>query len=551
MVRSSAVILTSLWAGLSAVFGFASAQDISDRDAARFLMQASFGPNRESIADLQARGYVGWLQHQMDLPYVSVSDRIDASREVRQRGRVVELIDLFSEQAFYGEDQLRQRIRFALSQIVVASLSDSVTRGEVPAFLDYVDALGEEAFGNYCTLVRRVTFQPTMALYLTYYKNQKADEQRGVAPDENYAREVMQLFTIGLEELEIDGTPTGVPTYDQDDVSGLAAVFTGLALPGENFDKSNKTVRPFRGELVGFPAFHEASEKRFLGKTIGPGNDAVASVNEALDHLLMHPNVAPFISKQLIQRLTMSNPSPQYIERVARAFNEGLYKTSAGATFGVGERCDMSATTAAILLDPEARRRPGDGDEIAGKVREPIIRAIHTIRSVSDGHQLSVEGPIPQLGQFHKATDVWGRQLPFSSPTVFNFYRPTYVRPGSEAEAEGIIAPETQILTASHFAATTTWVNGCVIRMRCWTEERLPPNLTQYYAVATRPSKLVDMLDLYLTAGTLHPETRKRISSALWTIDVPPGAQREEALTKRLSLAFSMVITSPEFMVQR
>ncbi|MEM0930511.1 MAG: DUF1800 family protein [Pseudomonadota bacterium] len=552
MVRAGFSWMAAAWVGLWAACGLSCAQTISDEEAARFLIQASFGPNRASIADLQERGYVGWLQHQMALPYVSAGDRIDASRKVRERKQTDELIDLFWEEALYGEDQLRQRMRFALSQIVVASLDDTITRRAFPAYLDYVDVLGEEALGNYCTLIRRVSFQPTMAIYLTFYKNQKADEARGVVPDENYAREIMQLFTIGLEELEIDGTPTGVPTYDQDDVSELAAVFTGLALPGEDFGLSRRKARPFRGTLIGFPDYHEASEKRVLGAVIGPGSDPVASVNEALDHLLSHPNVAPFVVKQLIQRFVSSNPSPAYVERVARVFNEGQYTAEGGVTFGSGERCDLEATTAAILLDPEAREKPDRDEAARGKVREPIIRAIHIFRALSADHQVGERGVVPDLGELHRPNDAWARQVPFHSPTVFNFFRPSYVRPGSNAEVEGAVAPETQIMTATHFAAQTVWAGRCAVLMGCQTTELPPSDLGPYLSAAGRPGRLVDMIDLYLTAGTLPKATRNRIVNALWTIDQQPNnRQRHDPQSRRVALAFDMVTTSPEFMVQR
>ncbi len=551
MVRSAFFALLAFWASVWSMGTQATAQDVSDEQAARFLLQASFGPEKDSIRDVQRRGYVGWLKHQMSLPRMSVAERVQESRWIKKRNFGEELIDLFWEQALFGEDQLRQRMRFALSQIVVASLADTVTSRHHEAYLDYVDLLDEEALGNYCSLVRRVSFQPTMALYLTYYKNQKADEERGIFPDENYARELMQLFTIGLEELELDGTSTGVPTYDQDDVSGLASVFTGLALAGEGFESQHNIAKPFRGELVGYPEYHETSEKRFLGTVVGPGDDAVASVHEALDHLLAHPNVAPFISKQLIQRLVSSNPSPDYIERVARAFNAGRYVAGEDVSFGSGERCDLEATVAAILLDPEARSITLSGGDIAGKVREPIIRAIHIMRVVSGDGEVSTQGLVPNYQELHRDRDEWGRQRPYLSPTVFNFYRPTYVIPGSATEAKGAVAPEAQIMTASHFAAQTTWADRCAVQRRCQINELPPPDLVPFLTIAHKPRKLVDLLDLHLTAGQLDPKTRSRIITALWTIDVRPGPDLEKSLKKRVSLAFSMVTTSPEFMVQQ
>ncbi|MEM6912840.1 MAG: DUF1800 family protein [Pseudomonadota bacterium] len=529
-----------------------AAEEISEEDAARFLLQASFGPHHESILEVQRRGYVGWLNHQMALPLSSVAERVETSYAANgDNNGEKPLIGLFWEQALHGDDQLRQRLRFALSQIVVASLEDPATRRAMLAYLDYVDMLGEEALGNYCTLIRRVTFQPTMALYLTYYENQKADEDRGIVPDENYAREIMQLFTIGLEHLELDGTPTGEPTYDQNDVSGLASVFTGLALPGENFRNGRASVKVIRGDLVGYPQYHEPGEKRFLGTVVGPGRDAIESVNAALDHLLAHPNVAPFISKQLIQKLVTSNPSPAYIERVARAFNAGEFRAPGDVLFGKGQRCDMQATTAAILLDPEARQRPGKDDQLTGKVREPLIRVIHLMRAFGSQQDLTVDGTVPYANYLNSSHDPWAFQSPFTSPTVFNFYRPSYAKPGSEVESMGAVAPETQLMTVSHLAVQTTWMASCVVTAGCEDGGLFKPALAPFIKAADRPGALVDMLDLYLTANTLMPKTKRRITTALWSINVPYDRRRDEKLEKRLSTAVTMVATAPEFMVQR
>ncbi|MEO1042746.1 MAG: DUF1800 family protein [Pseudomonadota bacterium] len=552
MARAYLYRLMALWVGVAASIMPASAQEVSQDEAARFLLQSSFGPDPDSIRDVQRLGYAGWLQQQMALPLPSVAERVEKSYAAGDdHGSIEPLIALFWEQALYGDDQLRQRMRFALSQIVVASLEDPATRRAMLAYLDYVDMLGEEALGNYCTLIRRVTFQPTMALFLTYYENQKADEERGVVPDENYAREIMQLFTIGLEELALDGTPSGRPTYRQDDVSGLASVFTGLALPGENFRNGKANVKTIRGELIGYPDFHEPGEKRFLGAVIDPGQDAVASVNAALDYLLAHPNVAPFVAKQLIQKLVTSNPSPAYIERVARAFNEGEFKASNDVRFGAGQRCDLQATTAAILLDPEARQRPGKDDQYSGKVREPLIRVIHLLRTFASDRELTDNGLVPYSNFLKSGQDSWAYQTPFRSPTVFNFYRPSYAKPGSEVDGMGAVAPETQTMTVSHLATQTTWLSACIVRGVCEKGDLYQPALAPFMTAADRPKQLVEMLDLYLTGSSLMPKTKRRITTALWSINVPYDRRRQEALEKRLATAITMVTTAPEFMVQR
>ncbi|MEM9740946.1 MAG: DUF1800 family protein, partial [Pseudomonadota bacterium] len=319
--------------------------------AAKFLNRASFGASMAEVNALVGRDAADWLTEQFAVPAKDYTPEVEIA-EAQGKGFKPHT-SVFWDKAINGADQLRQRMVFALSQIVVAA-DESTNDSFQVAF--YIDVLQKHAFGNYRELLEDVTYTPHMGLYLTYLKNRAGDPATGRIPDENYAREIMQLFTIGLVELNLDGSPKLdgdgqlIETYDNDDISGLARVFTGLSYPNRWANPGPDLIGA-RDFMVVYPQNHSTLEKSFLGFTIPANTPGEMSIDMALDRLFSHPNVAPFISKQLIQRFTASSPAPDYIERVATAFEAGLFKADNGTVFGTGQRGDLKATIAAVLLD--------------------------------------------------------------------------------------------------------------------------------------------------------------------------------------------------------
>jgi uncharacterized protein (DUF1800 family) len=419
-----------------------SVDPLDDQDAVRFLMQASFGGSPDDVTALKSKGIPTWLSEQVSAPSVSYQKRAMEIAGDKWIGDGT-LQALFWERAIHGEDQLRQRMSFALSQIVVASMLDPGLRGRAREFSVYLDILQDHALGNYCDMLREVSLSPVMGTYLTHLGNRKADEVTGFVPDENYAREIMQLFTIGLVELNRGGVPTTEETYTIEDVQGLAQIFTGLSWADTDFYRPSVTDYNRYLPMEAFTFQHEEKAKAFLGTTIDLGSDAIISVEAALDHLLEHPNVAPFIARQLIQKLVTSNPSPAYVERVAGAFDSGMVRFADGTTIGTGSRCDLAATAAAILADPEARGVPSDPN--FGKIRSPILRLAHLLRAVRVPQSVTTSGDQPAAWGLDNLEDAskFGMNA-FVSPSVFNFYRPGYVAPGTDSAAAGLVTPEFQ-----------------------------------------------------------------------------------------------------------
>ena len=334
-------------------------------------------------------------------------------------------------------DQLRRRVGYALSQILVASSNDL---GQ-STIAHYMDLLEQHAFGTFRELLEAVSRSQAMGEYLTFVNNRKADPRRGRVPDENYAREVMQLFTIGLWELEPDGTRRlaggqPIPSYDQDDIAGLARVFTGWRRPDD------ETPARYSLPMVMREQDHEPGAKSFLGTTIPPDTLGEDSLVMALDTLAAHDNVGPFIGRQLIQRLVTSNPSPAYIRRVSETFADN----------GSGVRGDLGAVVRAVLLDDEAWR--ADQPATFGKLREPVLRFTVVARALditsSDDDNWSFDNTRDS------ATSLG--QLPFASPSVFNFYRPGYVAPQTPLSDLDLVAPEFQIVDETSAIGWVNWL---------------------------------------------------------------------------------------------
>ncbi|MEO1020789.1 MAG: DUF1800 family protein, partial [Pseudomonadota bacterium] len=360
----------------------------SELEATRFLARATFGGSKAEIASLNGRDAADWLASEfsksasLTLPTLTAQPR---NSNGNLRGNVVDA--LYWDHIIGSDDQVRQRMAFALSQILVysdAADSDQLMRAY------YQDIMIRNAFGNFRDLLEEVTYSPAMGEWLTYRGNRKGNPNTGRMPDENYAREILQLFSIGLIELNMDGSPKldaqgqQIETYSNDDIEGLARVFTGLSWAGDSFND-----RPQDGDIrqmVMWPEQHSELDKTFLGTTIPAGTEGDESIRIALDTIFEHPNVAPFISRLLIQRFTQSDPSPAYIENVATAFETGRFTAQGGRNFGTGQRGDLRATLAAVLLEPTTfAEPPANGTIMSGKVREPILRFAHWARAFDAG----------------------------------------------------------------------------------------------------------------------------------------------------------------------
>ena len=525
----------------------------TDTQASSFLLSASFGPTADSINELLSLGYSDWFQTQLDIPISSILERtlprLTFSDTSTFKWEAVPR-EFWYKSAVYGEDQLRQRAAFALSQIFVASTEPRGMTFKARMHARYMDIVQEGAFGNFRNLLEDVTYSPMMGMWLTYIGNQKADPDIGRSPDENYAREVMQLFTVGLVELNQDGTRKldaqgqEIEIYDNTDITELAKVFTGLW-----WDRS---VSPDFLDGVGRPSVigeelpmhmydeeHSPFSKTFLGSTIPAGLSGDETISAALDILFNHPNVAPFISKQLIQRFTTSNPSPAYVERVADVFDRGSYMLPDGQVIGSGARGDLAPVWAAILFDPIAVDSYRAMDDTYGKVREPIIRFLHWARFADIG---DVE-VINEANFVSGGTQSTIEQNPYRATSVFNFYRPGYVASGSETAAAGLVAPEMQITHA------TTAINYANLMLN-YISRTSSGNWAGTYdpdirTLAENADDLIDHLDLVLTAGRMSDQTKQSITDALAPVD-PEGN-----LLIRIRLAVLLTVTSQEYITQQ
>jgi len=413
-------------------------------DVARFLTQATFGPTDATISQVQSEGYAAWIAEQEAMGVSSTHVGFMQARRAlpgAPNPSVNEWYGSFWQQAVTAPDQLRQRVKFALSEIFVVSVADPNV-DELSA-ASFYDMLGANAFGNFRTLLEQVSLHPAMGVYLTWIANQKADPNTGRHPDQNYARESMQLMTIGLYQLNPDGTQKldasgqPIPTYTAADIAGLADVFTGYSWYSPNptnttFLGTRKDPNAIITPMIAYPSFHATTAKTFLGTTIPASAtaDPAGDLRIALDTLFNHPNVGPFISRQLIQRLVTSNPSPAYVGRVAAVF----------ANDGKGVRGNLGAVVQAILLDAEARTTSSAvADPNFGKLREPVIRMANWMRAFN---AQSASGGWLQTST---AANTSLAQAPLTSSSVFNFFRPGYVAPGTKTGKLGYVAPEFQI----------------------------------------------------------------------------------------------------------
>jgi uncharacterized protein (DUF1800 family) len=545
-------------------FEIAAAGPCDDADAARFLAQTTFGPTLAEIQHLRTIGYDAWLNEQFaaapsyELRYI---DALVPGQKSAQTHRMEAWMlmamggpDPFDASIVHA-DQLRQRVAFALSEIFVVGDLDATLYNQQRAMAHYNDTLARDAFGNFRTLLEDVTLHPVMAVYLSMLANEKPDPVRNIRPDENYAREVMQLFSVGLVQLNLDGTPTlsggqPVPSYDQYTVKGFAHVFTGWNYAhcpltyyrtcngGNDADPSPDWRRP----MAAFESHHDTTtDKQLLiypgvalpNGLLVHGTDAPTEMAAALDNLFNHPNVGPFIGRQLIQRLVTSNPSPAYVARVAGVFNDN----------GQGVRGDLEAVVRAIVLDVEARNGPSLAPDIFGKLREPLLRPIHLWRAL-DAHATD------RRYDLDKSFWLFYSQAPLRSPSVFNFFHPGY-RPIGEMSQLGMVGPEFEITTDTGvmdvFNDLHKRVFGSV----------LVPNpdptavlfdLSRDAPLATDPMQLIDRYDLLFLSGQMSPFMRQTLFNALLTVAAHNGSTQNE---ERVKEALYLILNSPEYSVQK
>ncbi|MEM1413729.1 MAG: DUF1800 domain-containing protein [Myxococcota bacterium] len=549
-----------------------------DRAAtARFLTQATFGPRPAELDAFTGGSASAWFRGQLDVEPSLLMPRLTAAREEFGDPEDDFLGEIaifespttgFWRNALAGEDQLRQRMAWALSQILVVSNGGGEILTDIPeAVVHFEDLLIRGAFGNFRDLLTEVTYAPAMGYYLTFLGSAKADPVTGRMPDENYARELLQLFTIGVLELAPDGTPTPrdgrTETYDNRDITGLARVFTGFQLdvasleePPErdDFEEFGDYRELWTRPLAIRPRLHSEREKSFLGTTIPANTPGAESVRLALDAIFAHPNVAPFIARQLIQRFVTSDPAPAYVQRVGAAFESGTMTLPDGTSVGSGRRGDLAATLAAVLFDELARSPATRDDPTFGKVREPVLRYSAMVRALEVGEIT----PEYNGELFNTADRETLAQHPYRAPSVFNFYRPGYVAPQTETGENGMTVPELQLVDATTVPGYANWMLFQLVREPDFVDaEEVPdpavleamrrslmPDYAAQLPLAEDPAALIAQLNERLTYGSMSAERQAALAETVGQLDTDEPRQR-------VVLAAWLVLTSPEFLVQR
>jgi uncharacterized protein (DUF1800 family) len=485
--------------------------------AARFLEQASFGPDRASIEEVQRLGFEGWIDQQFQEPVSPYQDPAMIAYT-----SVAPLQARFFTNAVHGPDQLRQRMTFALAQIWVisASLANSPER-----FVPYLRILQNRSFGNYRDLMRDMTLSPTMGDWLNMVNNVKADTTRGTRANENYARELLQLFTIGTVMLTSGGTPLldqgqPMPAYTQFNIQEFSRALTGWTYPTRPESKlAARNAAYYAGPMEAWEANHDTGSKTLLlGIQTPAGQSAAKDLDAVLDNLFYHPNVAPFVCKNLIQHLVKSNPSADYVARVVTVFD--------GPTGGA-QRGELKAVIKAILLDPEARA----GDDASqpeatdGHLREPVLWYAALMRAL--GAMVNDTNPLPSRGA------AMGQNIHFP-PTVFNYYMP-----GTKVTGVDLLGPEFEILTPTTAIERANQVNtviysslgnGAVVDLNSWA------------ALANSPTELLDEIDLIFFRSSMPVELRQILLDAV----VNTAGERAKA-----QAALYLAASSAYYTVQR
>lgn len=524
----------------------------TDAEAARFLQQAQFSVTDADIAALRGGGILAWLNARFAEPAGQTGCAWLDSRgynaitaEERYLSRTPGDYMIWN-QLIAGPDQMRKRVALALSEQFVVSLTPINVFYPPYLIAAYWDVLTAHAFGNFRELLEALTLNAAMGFFLNTRGN-LGENSRGRQPDENYAREVMQLFTIGLHELNLDGTPKldaenkPIETYGPDDVSNLARVFTGYNFDYLSNGGSRTPVAWSRSEIPSThfainrmrlnPNNHSRMDKNFLGASISSTTPGADALTIALDRLFYHANTGPFFARQMIQKLVTSNPSPAYVQRVATVFGNN----------GNDVRGDLKAVWTAILTDEEARALPTDDDTLRGKLREPIVRFVQwarTAEAASDNGAWEID----DLSE----SDRQLAQSPLRAPSVFNFFRPGYVPPNTAIAVAGKQAPEFQLLNES---STAGYINFMQSVTRDGVRD-VKPAYAALLPIAHDIPAVIDWLDLHFSANQLSGETLDVLNRALRSYGITSSSSASAKLDMLAAGSF-LVLISPDYLVQK
>lgn len=516
--------------------------DQQDVIASRFLAQSTFGPTLASIAELKSKANLSvWIDEQMALP-VSLSEPYTRANSNGSMGGARHQV--WWNNVLNQPDQLRQRVAFALSQIFVASDLDYLLANSQFGMASYYDMLSRNAFGNYRQLLEEVTLHPVMGVYLSMVRNEKANEAENIRPDENYAREILQLFSIGLYELNNRGEALPLenprPTYTQKQVEEFARVFTGWNYGVVSTWETNNLGggNVFSTQMVPDERFHDTGSKNLLNGRVAPaGLSTRADMAFALDTVFQHSNVGPFIVKQLIQRLITSNPTPEYIERMSAVFNDN----------GSGERGDLGAVVKAILLDTEARNGHLDNPDF-GKIREPVVRQAHFWRALNGQPGPLAEGVHNTASFTLQRIDEMTGQAILQSPSVFNFYKPdNTIIPGGTS-----LSPEMQIMSEANLASTHNNYHHLIYRFndRSDLSDDNPRvtvvDLQPLVEIATNRDALLDWYNLVFFSGGMPDDMRQNLFQYLDTLPT-----NDSGRFAGVQDTLFMMMVAPQFHLQR
>jgi uncharacterized protein (DUF1800 family) len=535
----------------------------SDAEAGRFALKAGLATTETEIANLRSVGFEPWLNSQIDAPIAQTGIAWLAARGY---DRVT--IDDFFDNDYPGDymiwnqlmspaNGVRKRVALALSEFFVVSLNGLDFQWRSQAIAHHWDQLNANAFGNFRKLLEDITLNAAMGYFLSTRGNRKEDAKTGRQPDENYAREVMQLFTLGLFQLNNDGTnkldSSGRPieSYTNSDVSNLARVFTGYdfdftgnvktpdvgdpnrLINSPRYTQLPMTLDPSKWEKPSTTSQHSTLEATFLGTTIPANTPGAAALKTALDTLFNHANVGPFFGKQMIQRLVTGNPSAAYVDRVARVFNNN----------GSGIRGDLRAVFKAILLDEEALGSAGLSNATFGKVREPILRFAQwaqTFKVASTSNNWKM----------HNTSDALRlSQAPLRSPSVFNFFRPGYVPPNTAIATNNLVAPEFQLLNETTTPGYVNYLQSSISTTNGINGD-IKPDYTAEIAIAHDAAALLDRIILLMAANEVSASTKTTIRTALDAYNVTQTSSNTDKL-RRVHAAILLVMASPDYLVQR
>jgi len=531
-------------------------------EASRFLSQATLGANLATIQKVADQGIEQWISDQMALPRTPMltsmkdvyADVVEwyllnggNPDEVSSRPSWTIFNYTWWENHMKAEDLLRQKVALALSEIFVISIQSNLS-DQGYGLADYYDVLLKNSFGNFENLLYDVSLHPCMGYYLSHLNNPREIPEENIHSDENYAREIMQLFTVGLYELNQDGTRKTdneghwIPTYDQTDIKELAKVFTGLGVGGV---VPNEWVTfPYFGldiyvadmtiPMIMYEDWHQPGSKTMLNNYVIPsGQTGLKDIHDAVHQLFLHPNVGPFIGKQLIQRLVTSNPTPEYVSRVAAVFADN----------GSGVRGDLKAVVKAILMDPEARTCGALENESFGKLREPFTRYTNFTKAIPMEQYYGRYWNVAY--GFYQATN----QMPLASRTVFNFFLPDY-QPIGPISDNNLVGPEFQLhnsrTSVEYMNEVNDWAVWAYV-MDDWEQNNPPVTYTydDLLPLARDPETLVNRLDVLFTHGMLSQHTRDAIKNA-----ISPMIEGNYRID-RIRLALYLIMISPDYAIMK